>query len=185
MKSLSSVMVALLSSTFLSAPALAEWTPENKDGSAYNITAGTASDYNFTTTDGATTSYWKINLNADNFSTQDSISWSTESAGSTGSVEVQLPNSDTPTTLYYTYTMPTGYTETNTRLNNNLTSDNVNSKIFKNIGGSTQGGAVYVSGKDYGDIDMTSDFIGNYASGDNYIYGGAIYADDSTFGNMT
>ena len=108
MKSLSFVVAALFSSTCLSVPALAEWSPENKDGRTYSITEGTASDYNFTTTDGENISYWKIHLNADNFSTSDSISWSTDSAGSTGSVEIKLPNSDTQTTLYYTYTMPTG-----------------------------------------------------------------------------
>ncbi|MDO4184707.1 MAG: hypothetical protein Q4D11_05685, partial [Rhodospirillales bacterium] len=183
MKKISPVMVALLSSTFLSAPALAEWTPENKDGSAYNITAGTASDYNFTTTDGATTSYWKINLNADNFSTSDSISWSTDSIGSTGSVEVQLPNNKTKT-LYYTYTKPANYTETNSRIEN-VYEGNATSKLFKNIEISSSGGAVYTDAN--GD-NIASDFIGNSASGNGNIDGGAVniyssYGD--TFGDVT
>jgi len=156
MKSLSSVMVALLSSTFLSAPALAEWTPENKDGSAYSVIAGTADDYNFTTTDGETTSYWKINFNADNFSTSDSISWSTDNTSSTGSVEIKLPNSDTPTTLYYTYTMPEGYTETSTSIID-FTAEDVTSKVFKNINSR----AVSITGLEYNDINITSDFVNN------------------------
>ena len=123
---------ALLATTFLSTPAWADWTPENKEGAAYSIVAGSADDYNFTTTDGENTSYWKINLKADTFSTQDNISWSTEETGSTGSIEIQLPNSDETTTVYYTYTMPEGYPETSTRLTS-ITSDNVTSKVFENI----------------------------------------------------
>jgi len=199
------VIAVLMASTFLSAPAWADWTPDEKEGAAYSIVAGTEDDYNFTTTDGENTSYWKINLNANNFSTQDSITWSTDSTDSTGSVDIQLPNSDTPTTLYYTYTMPEGYTETNTRLTS-ITEEDVTSKVFKDINtGSNNAGSVYISSQDYSNINVISDFTGNvFLSGgglaasvsslgevlgsfiNNYAStsGGAIEANDSVFGNI-
>ena len=179
MKKTSRIALVLLATTFLSAPALAEWTPENEDGSAYSITAGSADDYSFTTTDGENISYWKINLNPDNFSTQDSITWSTDDTDADGLIEVQLPNSEDPTTLYYTYTMPEGYTETNTRLTE-LTSNNVTSKVFKNIGSNTEGGAINLGNQDYNDINITSDFIGNHASYNS----GAIHNSNSVIGNI-
>ena len=114
MKNLPSVVIALLSSTFLSAPAIAEWAPENKNSSVYNITAGTASDYNFTTTDGETTSYWKIAVKIDKLNKSDKIIWSTTGGDSMSSVDVMLPNGKTQT-LYYSHASSDFSTVTETK----------------------------------------------------------------------
>ncbi|MCI7486092.1 MAG: hypothetical protein MSB80_01205, partial [Alphaproteobacteria bacterium] len=51
-----------------------------------------------------TKKYYKIDWETDKIKigTSEAIKWKTESTGATGSVEVKLPNSDTPTKLYYT-----------------------------------------------------------------------------------
>ena len=49
-----------------------------------------------------TKKYYKIVLETNEIGTSEAIKWSTDETGATGSMEVKLPNSDTPTKLYYT-----------------------------------------------------------------------------------
>ena len=47
------------------------------------------------------------------------------------------------TSYKYSYNKPSDYKETNTRLNNNLTTNKTQSVVFKNITTTTNGGAIY------------------------------------------
>ena len=146
-------------------------------GSAYSVTAGSESDYDFSyqTSDAdgnLTTHYAKIDLK-------------------------ELPD----------YSKPDGYTTTNERIDNTLDASNTNKVIFENISSTNYGGAIYNtldksdvnivadfinnSSRDYyrgsggaiynsGSIgNITGDFIGNVAKS-----GGAIY-NSGSIGNIT
>ncbi len=82
-------------------------------------------------------------------------------------------------TWYYDYNKPEGYTDATDRIDDTLSSANVTGVVFKGISSSTDGGAIYNT-QDNGDINITADFIGNYAD-----HGGAIYNYRGTIGNIT
>ena len=82
-------------------------------------------------------------------------------------------------TWYYDYNKPEGYTDATDRIDDTLSSANVTGVVFKGISSSTDGGAIYNT-QDNGDINITADFIGNYADEE----GGAIYNTD-TIGDIT
>ena len=74
----------------------------------------------------------------------------------------------------YTYTKPTGYTITRARLNDNVTTDAVNKKVFAGITDEyPYNGAAIYNTNDLSAINITADFIGNYTSPNGA--GGAIY----------
>ncbi len=96
------VAAVFLATTFLNTPARAEWTPANKSSDPYSIVAGSSSDYNFITTEGNKTSYWKIAVKSDKLNKSDRIVWSTNGDESTDSIMVYLPNGKEQR-LYYSY----------------------------------------------------------------------------------
>ena len=76
----------------------------------------------------------------------------------------------------YTYTKPTDYAITQTRLDDNVTADNVNKKVFAGITHEYDyNGAAIYNTKDLSAINITADFIGNYTWPNGT--GGAIYND--------
>lgn len=147
-------------------------------GSAYSVTAGSESDYDFSyqTSDAdgnLTTHYAKIDLK-------------------------ELPD----------YSKPDGYTTTNERIDNTLDASNTNKVIFENISSTNNGGAIYntldksdvnivadfinnavkVTSHLYGGAiynsgsigNITGDFIGNVATS-----GGSAIFNTGTIGNIT
>ena len=167
--------------------------------SVFSYAKGTETDYNFVVQEAdqdgnITKKYYKIVLKTNEIGTSKAIEWSiTEPAGATGivatgSVEVKLPNSDTPTKLYYTVTSDNPTTGT-TRFDN-LTGDvgSATQKVlFKGVhqtpdSSEVKGGAINnTSNKGY---NIYADFIGNYTESDSRAYGGAIY-NSGTIGNIT
>ena len=188
----------LLGSTFISSPALSASVQDTIDrinakvDRAYTITEGNDSDYSFTAVEDGVTKYYKINLKTANIGTSKNISWSTDSAGATGSVKVNLPNKDNPTTLYYT---ESGYKEVQTNRLTSLTSD-IGSADEKHLfsglklestSSDAKGGAIYNTSTNAANI--YADFIGNYAkvsssSSSSSSKGGAIY-NKGTIGDIT
>ena len=78
----------------------------------------------------------------------------------------------------YTYTKPTGYTITRARLNDNVTTDAVNKKVFAGITDEyPYNGAAIYNTKDLSAINITADFIGNYTYPNGA--GGAIYNESN------
>ena len=134
-------------------------TEQTLENSVYEITESTEDDYNFTTPNGSGKDYWKININTENLCGNNVTFSNIEEAGSTGSITVNLPNEKIET-LYYTYNQPDDYTETNERINNTLTADNVNKKLFKDIIGSESVSAVYNTFNNE-NANIVSDFINN------------------------
>ena len=150
-----------------------------------------------------TPKYYKIDLNTGKIGTSEAIKWwSTEPTGATGSVDVKLPNSDTPTKLYYT--VDSGNSTPSGRWDN-LTGDVGSATVkvlFKGLNQTSasskvKGGAIYNTST--GGYNIYADFIGNYASAsssfsssyyyyDHYVYseGGAIYnGENGTIGDIT
>ena len=146
MKNLPSVVIALLSSTFLSAPA------------------------------------WAADVNVDvdylNGLTGSKTSWS-ENEGT----EVTIGDK----TFYYNYTKPTDYEETSTAIGNSITADNVYHKLFSNITGTGNVGAIAATSLSGADINIESDFVNNTATATNSsAKGGAISAvGNVTIGNIS
>ncbi len=178
-----SAAVLLLSATFLSTPTIAvSLTPTLGENSTFSYNEGSAGDYNFTLkeadADGKlTTKYYKVDLKPEIFATSPRISWtavSEDQKDAADVVEIKLPNDQTKY-FKYAYAKPGNYTETSIRINDTLALDKVTSVVFKGISASEKGGAVY-NGQDYADVDLTADFIGNYASNSSApAKGGAIY----------
>ena len=134
----------------------------------------------------------KIGLKTNEIGTSEAIKWRTEPDGATGSVEVKLPNSDTPTKLYYTVDEPKYDSIQSSRLTD-LTVDvgSATKKVlFKGLtsdSSSVYGGAINnSSNRGY---NIYADFIGNYTSSSNsrynYSQGGAIYNNEGIIGNIT
>ena len=174
--------------------------------SVFSYKTGTENDYNFVVQEAGqdgklTPKYYKIVLKTNEIGTSKAIKWSTEPAGATGSVDVKLPNSDTPTKLYYTVDEPEYNSTPSTRFDN-LTSDvgSATQKVlFKGLNQTSasskvEGGAIYNTSND--GYNIYADFIGNYTSAtaakagtssaynNIYAYGGAIY-NNGTIGNIT
>ena len=172
------VLLFNISSTFA-----ADLAPSRGSESAYTLTevssagADTISYRYFDSTNNTyVTKYYKIALNNSSFG--DSLTWSEDSTGSTGSVKITLPNG-TEKTYYYTYITPSGYTETSTRVTS-PSSSNVTNVVFKNIEYTTsgQGGAAIYNTVDNSTLDVVADFVGNYSyytSSGGSMYGGAVY----------
>ena len=181
---LTTVATLLFSALFLSAPAVA--------GTAWEQTTATSNNYDFAINDGSgSTQYYNINLK--NF---DNITWSTGSADpswneqtgtATGSISFTIPHvtGDSSVKNYvYQYTLPSGYTETETRYANESRTGAeeatlaVNNKLFFNIHETEQGGAILLkvdknsSPFSYTDT-IKSDFINNFTS---HTYGGGAVA---------
>ena len=170
--------------------------------SVFSYAEGTENDHNFVVQEAdkdgnITKKYYKIVLKTNEIGTSEAIKWSTNADGATGSVEVKLPNSDTPTTLYYTIDSDKYVTESG-RLDN-LTADvgSATEKVlFKDLNqisdsSEVKGGAIYNTSN--GGYNIYADFIGNYVSSTAtttsssytkaYAYGGAIY-NDGVIGNI-
>lgn len=167
--------------------------------SVFEYKTGTENDHNFVVQEAdqdgkLTPKYYKIVLKTNEIGTSEAIKWSTESAGATGSVEVKLPNSDTPTKLYYTVDESKYDPILGTRLTD-LTDDVGSAKkvLFKGVNqtsdsSSVYGGAIYNPSTD--GYNIYADFIGNYTSATAtssythaYAYGGAIY-NSGTIGDI-
>ena len=107
-------------------------------------------------------------------------------------------NGTTPSTwnryFTYTYTIPAGYTLTQTRIEGTIAADgsNVQNKVFAGIEYSTGGSYLYggaiFNRQSLPLVDIIADFIGNHDIATlNSIdaYGGAIYNYNGTIGNIT
>ena len=165
--------------------------------SVFSYAEGTENDHNFVVQEAdkdgnITKKYYKIVLKTNEIGTSEAIKWSTNADGATGSVEVKLPNSDTPTTLYYTIDSDKYVTESG-RLDN-LTADvgSATEKVlFKGLkptsdSSKVEGGAINNSSNN--GYNIYADFIGNYASAttSSDAYGGAIYnGENGTIGDIT
>jgi len=137
--------------------------------SAYTISAGSDTDYNWKTTDGTTTSYYKLNFPGDSKRATNFVTLSdTEPLSAQGSINVKLPNNEIRT-VYYSYDTTK---ETSGRINDNIAADgtNVKNKVFAGIPSSSNGGAIY-NNQDRSTVDIISDFIGNSSD----LSGGAVY----------
>ena len=186
------LLTILFGSTFISSPALSASVQDTIDrinakaDRVYTITEGNDSDYSFTAVEDGVTKYYKINLKTANIGTSKNISWNTDSTGAIGSVKVNFPSEDNPTTLYYT---ESGYKEVQTNRLTSLTSDigSADEKhLFKDIknassSGGVYGGAIYNTSTNVANI--YADFIGNYVSSTSSS-GGAIY-NNGTIKNIT
>ena len=175
---------ALLAGTILSTPAEAATLIPVLDSGMFEYTEGTADDYSFTVEEAdsegnLTEKYYKIVLKPENFSSSESIIWSTEeqtTGDKTGSVEIKLPNGQNQT-LYYAYTKPEGYEVQE----GSFSLDDVDKLVFLDRSSVAWGGVINNSAKDSSNIDIVADFIGNNVKhNDNYgneyyAYGGAIY----------
>ena len=136
-----------------------------------------------------TTKYYKVVLNTDKLSTSGGVAWSEVDSGSTtGNIKINLPNENTPTTLYYTVDESKYDPTLGTRLND-LTR-NVGSEtkkvLFEDLkisdSYSVYGGAIHNSSD--GGYSIYADFIDNYTKSGSYAYGGAVY-NHNTIGNIT
>ena len=166
--------------------------------SVFSYAEGTENDHNFVVQEAdqdgnITKKYYKIVLKTNEIGTSAAIKWSTDAAGATGSVEVKLPNSDTPTKLYYTVD-ESKYDPTlgTTRLDN-LTADvgSATEKVlFKGLNQTSGSSSVYggaINNSSNKGYNIYADFIGNYTSSYSYsasASGGAIY-NSGTLGNIT
>ncbi len=170
--------------------------------SVFSYADGTENDYNFVVQEvdqdgNITKKYYKVVLKTNEIGTSEAIKWSTEPAGATGSVDVKLPNSDTPTKLYYTvdeskYDPTLGTRLTDLTKNVGSATEKVLFKGLNQTSGSSSvyGGAIYNSSDDGHNI--YADFIGNYtsatatsSSNDAKAYGGAIYnGENGTIGDI-
>ena len=170
--------------------------------SVFEYKTGTKNGYNFVVQEAGqdgklTPKYYKIVLKTNEIGTSEAIKWSTEPAGATGSVDVKLPNSDTPTKLYYTvdeskYDPTLGTRLTDLTKNVGSATEKVLFKGLNQTSGSSSvyGGAIYNSSDDGHNI--YADFIGNYtsatatsSSNDAKAYGGAIYnGENGTIGDI-
>ena len=121
----------------------------------------------------------EINPDYLNNLTPDKVTWTTVSDDEIAAVkDIVLIDG---TSYKYSYNKPADYNETNTRLDNELTTSNTKSVVFKNIKATANGGAIYNSIKF--DNPINADFIGNYIQathGD----GGAIY-NNGTIGAIS
>jgi len=146
---------------------------------AWERVNATSDSYDFAVNDGSGSTYYNINLkNIDNLTwTSGSAdpSWNEQTGTATGSISFEIPHviGDSPVKDYiYQYTLPTGYTETETRYANESGSGAeeatlaVNNKLFFNIHETGQGGAVFLkSDSIYTHTEtMQSDFINNSTS---------------------
>ena len=165
--------------------------------SVFSYAEGTENDHNFVVQEAdqdgnITKKYYKIVLKTNEIGTSAAIKWSTDAAGATGSVEVKLPNSDTPTKLYYTVDESKYDPTLGTRLTD-LTGDvgNATKKVlFKGVNQTSdsskvEGGAIYNTSTD--GYNIYADFIGNFVSSTSTSYGdakgGAIY-NSGKIGNV-
>ena len=165
--------------------------------SVFSYAGGTEDDYNFVVQevdqDGKLTpKYYKIVLKTNEIGTSEAIKWRTEPDGATGSVEVKLPNSDTPTKLYYTVDESKYDPTLGTRLTD-LTGDvgSATQKVlFKGLNQTSGSSSVYggaINNSSNKGYNIYADFIGNYTSSYSYpasASGGAIY-NSGTLGNIT
>ena len=181
----------LLASTFLSTSAMAITLEPTLDDSVISYSEGKETDYNFTTQEAdangnLTTKYYKIDINKDKLSTSSNISWialDSKPDDMTNVVEITLPNNQTKY-FKYTYTTPSGYSTTSTRVNDTLATSDVTDVVFSNIS-STSGGGAINNTRDNSSISIKADFIGNYVSGSR-AYGSAIYnGDGASIGDIT
>jgi len=164
-----------------------EADPIEAPESAYKITAGTEADHTFdyTTADkdgNLTHNYYKIELKPSvTLGTSDHIEWKKlETAPAEGTPNtISIKVSDTETLYYsYEYTKPSNYEETSTRINDTLTTENSQYKVFTGITGNGNGGAIY-NAQDNSSVNIIADFINNSAN----TYGSAIY-NRGTLGNI-
>ncbi len=156
---------------------------------AWERSNATSESYDFAVNDGSgNTQYYNINLkDIDNISWTSGTadpSWNEGTSTATGSISFEIPHviGDSPVKDYiYQYTLPTGYTETETRYANESGSGDeeatlaVNNKLFFNIEEAGQGGAVFLkstSAHTYTDT-IQSDFINNSTI---HKYGGGAVA---------
>lgn len=163
------------------------------NGSAYKYGEGVADNYDVKVTDGTDSAYGIIEIKDEIKDDKVKIDWTDNGSTATGSyannyitgsdvtisgttisgaIRLMMSHNGTIPTSWnryftYTYTTPTGYQITQTRLNNNITSDNVNKKVFAKITSSSNGGAIYNT-KNSG-VNIISDFyfVGSSSSSAN------------------
>ena len=149
--------------------------------SAYTITNGTATDYNFTTqtydnNGNLTTNYYKINLDLNGISPE-GLTWTEVSGAGENTVQINLPNNEVK---YYKY----AFNENNSNVgvaifNSHKTiDDDIHYDFINNQAAGGSGGAIFNYDTEMGNI--YGNFIGNYASSS----GGAIFNSDTKMGNI-
>lgn len=136
----------------------------NLPNSVYTATAGTAQNYNFVTSDGTTTNYWKINIPTQNLVKNINNALSYTEVSSSEGYAVNLPNGEIK---YFkpVYVTPVTYGTLNERLVV-TTESSVNNLSFQNnvlnsteMSTSARGGALVVDNKTLTTIN--SDFVNN------------------------
>ena len=182
-----SVFILTVFSFTPTAPAWADnYTPTLGGDSAYTVTAGTSTNYNFYTyDDNGAKQYWIINFNTGNLAGQHTT-FSTSSTGATGSITVLLPNETTPRTLYYKYTIPaSGWTTTSTQVITPTTS-NVQNKVFTSLSTYSLGSAINNSDNNE-NLDIISDFYNNTLTltGSEAKFQGALIRNTNSIHNIT
>ena len=149
-------------------------TPTRGAYAAYTITNGTADNYNFTTSDGLTTSYYKTNLSTLNLlnNINDSTAW-LEGTQDSNNFSVVLPNNETRYFIYG-YTKPAGWGDGARQVfgqNGNAAGNSTfyNNRTFNGLNSTVSGGAIYIQGNYQAEAGhgsnlvgtMTADFINN------------------------
>ena len=164
-----------------------------------------SSNYDVKVNDGTTTNYYNITIDPNKAdhnkgktvwteTNEEGVSgytWTDNIAGSkvtvsgdniTGAIRLKTPHNGTVPAanewnkyFTYTYTKPTEYDITQTRINDTIATDgsNVQNKVFAGISSSSNGGAIHNT-KNLSTINIISDFVGNSALPSGYAYGGAI-----------
>ncbi|MBQ3312109.1 hypothetical protein IJG72_08535 [bacterium] len=105
--------------------------PTKNLSSAYSIKNGNSEDYNFKTTDGANTYYYKIYVNPSKInSPTGNITFSTNSAGAKGSILVKLPNGQNQTVYYFYDDSKISNLSATTPITGEVISNEISGKIF-------------------------------------------------------
>ena len=147
-------------------------TPTRGANAAYTITNGAADNYNFTTSDGSTTSYYKTNLSTLNLlnNINDSTIW-LEGTQDNNNFSVVLPNNETRYFIYG-YTKPDGWGDGERQeynYNGNAAGNSTfyNNRTFNGLNSTVSGGAIDIQAKYQATTgsnligSMTADFINN------------------------
>lgn len=174
--------------------------------SAYSISNGTATDYNFTTQTydnkgNPTTNYYKINLNLNN-TAPECINWEEVTSAGENTIEINLPNNETKY-LKYAYTPKEGYSVNtsnglviskdnmpiyyvgrnmyNNRINNASPIDTINADFINNY---TTGFSAAAYGNVIRNTSTINNIVGNFINNHGSLAGGTIYNSNGTIGSI-
>ncbi len=140
-------------------------TPTRGAYAAYTITEGTSDNYNFTTSDGSTTSYYKTNISTLNLlnNINGSTAW-LEGTQDNKNFSVVLPNNEIRYFIYG-YTKPDGWGDGERQAydyNDNAAGNSAfyNYRTFNGLNSLVSGGAIDIQAKYKADAGHGSNFVG-------------------------